>query len=53
MRYLHFGRAALMMLVLVLVSSSASWASDDMQYGSKVEWNDVDLGSAEPLLHRP
>ncbi len=46
MRYLHFGRAALMMLVLVLVSSSASWASDDMQYGSKVEWNDVDLGGA-------
>lgn len=45
MRYLPFGKAA-MMLVLALVSISASSANDELHYGSKVMWNDVDLSVA-------
>jgi len=52
MRYLPFCRAALLMLVLTLVATSASWASDELLYGSKVNWNDVDLGLAlSPLYY--
>jgi hypothetical protein len=54
MRYLPFGRTALLMLVLTLVATSASWASDDMQYGSKVMWNDVDeSGALSPFYMGP
>lgn len=45
MRYLPFGRAALTMLVMALVATSSTWAAS-MEYGSKVNWNDVDEGAA-------
>lgn len=51
MRYLPFGRVALLMFVLTLVATSASLASDELQYGSKVNWNDVDLGLALSPLY--
>ncbi len=54
MRYLPFGRAALTMLILALVATSASSAGDEMQYGSKVMWNDVDeSGALSPFYMGP
>jgi hypothetical protein len=54
MRYLPFGRVALMMLVLTLVASSTSMADEEMQYGSKVKWNDVDeSGALSPFYMGP
>jgi hypothetical protein len=54
MRYLPFGRMALLMLVLTLVAISASWAQEEMQYGSKVTWNDVDeSGALSPFYMGP
>lgn len=46
MRYLPLGRLALSMLVLTLVATSASWAQQEMQYGSKVNWTDIDESRA-------
>lgn len=43
-----------MMLVLTLFATSASLASDEMQYGSKVMWNDVDeSGALSPFYMGP
>jgi hypothetical protein len=54
MRYLSFSRSALLMLVLALVASSASWAQEEMQYGSKVMWNDIDeSGALSPFYMGP
>jgi hypothetical protein len=46
MRYLPLGRAALSILVLALVATSASSANDEMHYGSKVVVNDLDESRA-------
>jgi hypothetical protein len=54
MRYIPFDRLALLMLVLTLVASSASWAQEEMQYGSKVMWNDIDeSGALSPFYMGP
>ncbi len=45
MRYLPLGRLALLMLVLTLVATSASWAQQ-LEYGSKVNWTDIDESRA-------
>ena len=42
------------MLVLSLVATSASWAQQEMQYGSKVMWNDLDeSGALSPFYMGP
>lgn len=54
MRYLPFGRTAVMVLVLALVATSATSASEDMEYGTKVKWNDVDeAGALSPFYTGP
>jgi len=54
MRNLPFSRMALLMLVLTLAASSASWAQEEMQYGSKVNWNDIDeAGALSPFYMGP
>jgi hypothetical protein len=46
MRYLHFGRTALLVLVLALAATSASGNGDQLHYGSKVMVNDMDESRA-------